>query len=162
MKLLLPEKYWHKFFEIGIFVKGFNGVWETVSGILVLSISKLTLSHWLSVLAEEELLEDPNDPFIHFVTHSLENFSHNTQIFAALYILGHGILNIFLAVQLYKEKKWAYKVAAIAMLVFMIYQVYRISIHHSLILTAITIFDVFFVIITWHEYRYHSGRHELK
>ncbi len=155
MTKLLIQKYWHELFEFGVIIKGFNGVWETISGFLVLFLSKAILSNWLLIVTRNELLEDPHDRLINFLAHALQNFSNDTKTFAALYILAHGLLNIFLAVQLYRDRHWAYLVTIGTTLIFMFYQIYRINIHHSLILTAITIFDAFFIILAWHEYRYH-------
>ena len=140
MKIFVPEKYWHKFFEIGVFVKGFNGIWETLSGLLV--------------------LEDPSDHLINFLAGVLQNFSREAQTFAALYILIHGALNIFLAVQLYRGKKWAYLFVINVTTLFVLYQIYRIGIHHSLLLTILTIIDILFVVVAWHEYRHLYPRGE--
>ncbi len=156
------QKYWHELFEFGVFIKGFNGVWEIVSGFMILFLSKITLTNWFFLIAQNELLEDPRDKFINFLVQTLQNFSSSTQILVALYILTHGLLNIFLAVQLYRDKHWAYLVTIGATLMFMSYQIYRISIHHSLILTIITIFDMFFIILAWHEYKYHRDRLKIK
>ncbi len=153
------QKYWHELFEFGVIIKGFNGVWETISGFLVLVLSKATLSHWFFLVTRNELLEDPNDKFINFLAHALQNFSADAKTFAALYILAHGVLNVFLAIQLYRDRHWAYLVTIGTMIMFMVYQTYRISIHHSLLLTAITIFDGIFILLAWHEYKYHRDRY---
>ncbi len=157
-KLLIRENFWHELFEFGVFIKGLNGIWETVSGFLVLFLSKATFSKWFYLVARNELLEDPNDKFINFLAHALQNLSNDTKTFAALYILIHGLLNIFLAVQLYREKHWAYPVTIGLMLVIASYQVYRVSINHSLILTAITLFDLLFIMLAWREYKYHREK----
>jgi uncharacterized membrane protein len=150
------NKHWHKLFELSIFLKGVNGVWEVSSGVLVLFLSKITLETWFSIVTRYELLEDPNDVLINFLMSAFQNVSNNAQIFAAFYLLLHGLLNIFLTIQLYRNKPWAYLVTIGSVLLLMIYQIYRISIHHSLLLTAITIFDVFFIGLAWHEYKYHQ------
>jgi uncharacterized membrane protein len=146
------ENALHRIFEFGIFIKGFNGVWETISGFFILFLSKATLDNLFYWLAGKELLEDPNDLFIGFLSRFLENLSHNTQIFIAVYILIHGLLNLFLAIQLYRDKIWAYLATISIMIIFIFYQVHRIILHHSVTLTIITIFDILFIILTWHEY----------
>lgn len=159
MLKLSARKFWHDLFEFGILIKGFNGAWETVSGLLVLFLSKATLSSWFSLLiVRNELLEDPHDKFINFLADALQNFSNNTKTFAALYILSHGLLNIFLVIHLRRDKHWAYLVTIGATVMFMLYQIYRISLHHSLILAVITIFDAFFIMLAWHEYKYHRDK----
>ncbi len=158
MESSLREKYWHKFFELGVFLKGFNGIWEMISGLLILFFNKLTFSRWFYLLSRNELLEDPNDRFINFLAAGLQNLTSSAKTFAAIYVLFHGILNIFLAINLYRAKRWAYPVTIGLMLFFMTYQIYRIAIHHSLVLTAITVFDALFVILAWHEYKYHNKK----
>jgi len=103
-----------------------------------------------------ELLEDPNDKIIQYITHTLQNFSNSTKTFAAIYILFHGIINIFLAIKLFQEKLWAYKVSIALTGTFMLYQLYRVASFHSLPLAIITLADFFFIILTWHEYKYKS------
>ena len=152
------QKYWHELFEIAVALKGFNGIWETISGLLFLLVSKATLAGWLTAIFSNELLEDPSDNFIQFLSQALQGLSTNTKTFAALYILFHGLLNIYLAVELYRDRHWAYLVAIGAMLAFIPYQLYRISLHHSLLLAALTLFDGLFIILTWHEYKYHRDR----
>lgn len=153
------QKYWHALFELGVFIKGLNGVWETISGLLILFLSKSTLNNWFLLFTGNELLEDPNDKFINFLAQSLKNLSSETQTFVAIYLLLHGLLNIFLVVQLYRDRHWAYPATIGVIVLFMSYQVYRIIIYHSLILTAITIFDALFIILIWHEYKYHRERY---
>ena len=152
------QKFWHNLFEFSVFMKGINGLWETLSGFSILFLNKTTLTRWFSFFIHKELLEDPRDRFISFLAHALQNFSTDTKIFIAFYMLLHGFLNIFLAIQLYRDRHWAYLVAIGTMSSFLVYQIYRISIHHSLILTAITIFDAFFIFLTWHEYKYHQDQ----
>jgi uncharacterized membrane protein len=146
------ENVLHQIFEFGVVIKGINGVWETLSGLLILFLSKATLDNLFYFLASKEMLEDPNDLFIRFSIKFLENLSHNTQIFIAIYILAHGILNLFLAIQLYRDKIWAYLATVSVMVVFIFYQMHRVLLYHSLVLIIITIFDILFIFLTLHEY----------
>ena len=146
------ENVLHQIFEFGILLKGFNGIWETVSGFFILFLNKETIGKILSFLASGEMLEDPRDFFINFVLRFLENLSHGTQVFIGVYILIHGLLNLFLAISLSRDKIWAYLVTISVMVILMFYQVHRIILHHSITLTIITLFDILFIILTWHEY----------
>lgn len=158
MKKFFVEKNWHRLFELGITLKAFNAVFEIISGTLILFVSKHVFNNVLLRLARGELLEDPRDRFINFLTHSLQNISTHTKIFAALYILSHGLLSLFLVIQLYREKLWAYLVAIGFALLFITYQIYRIDRGHSIGLTIITIYDILFTILTWHEYKYRQSQ----
>ncbi len=156
MKLFVEKNFWRELFKFGVLIKGFNGILETISGLLVLLLSKVTFSYWFYLISRNELLEDPNDRLINFLAQAFKNISSNTKMFAAIYILAHGLLNVFLAIQLFRKRLWAYLFTIGAVLIFMSYQVYRISVHHSVVLTAITIFDALFIILVWHEYKYHK------
>jgi len=72
--------------------------------------------------------------------------------FVAIYLLIHGLLNMFLAIQLYRDRIWAYLVTITITIIFIFYQIHRIILHHSPVLIVVTIFDVLFIILTWHEY----------
>jgi uncharacterized membrane protein len=75
-----------------------------------------------------------------------------TKIFAGLYILAHGLINLFLVWGLVKQKPTAYLVAVGVLLAFIFYQVFRIAFHHSLLLATLTVFDALFVVLIMHEY----------
>lgn len=147
------ETVLYDIFEFGILIKFINGIWEILSGFFILFLSKETINKLFHLLASKELLEDPNDFFINFSSKLLGNLSHDTQIFIAVYILIHGFLNLFLAIQLYKDRIWAYLATITVMIIFIFYQIHRIILHHSTVLIIITVFDVLFIILTWHEYK---------
>lgn len=146
------EKVLHDIFEFGIGLKFINGIWETISGFFILFLSKATLNNLFYFLAGKELLEDPHDLLTNFSLGFLQNLSHSTQVFIAVYILVHGFLNLFLAIQLYRDKIWAYLVTIFVMVIFIFYQIHRIILYHSVVLIVITIFDILFILLTWHEY----------
>jgi uncharacterized membrane protein len=148
------EKVLYQIFEFGILIKFFNSVWEITSGLLILYFGKEAITKVFYFLAGSELLENPHDFIINISFGFLQNLSHGTQIFIVIYLLVHGFMNLFLAVQLYRDKIWAYLATIIIMVVFMFYQIHRIILYHSAILTIITIFDILFIILTWHEYNH--------
>lgn len=150
----LKEKYWHGFFEASIAIKSINGLWETISGAALLFITKASINNTFIALTRTELTEDPQDKFIHFLSFQLQNLSSNTKDFAGFYILTHGVVNIFLAYNLYRKRLWAYLVSIIFVSLSLLYLIYRVSHTHSLILIGIIIFDILFTILTWHEYNY--------
>jgi uncharacterized membrane protein len=155
---ILTQKYWHELFEFGVLLKSINGIWETFSGFIFLFLSKVTLESWFFVVTKHELLEDPKDPFISFLAQTFQNISRDTQLFAAIYLIMHGFLNIFLAIQLQRDKHWAYLATIGFTLLFVVYQIYRINMYHSLFLTVVTIFDLFFAGLAFHEYKYHKEK----
>lgn len=147
------EKILYDIFEVGIGLKFFNGLWELFSGSALLILSKENLGRFFYFLARREFLEDPNDWLVNTIFKFLENISHETKMFAAIYILSHSLLNLFVAIELYKGKIRAYIISMTIMTIMIIYQIHRIILHHSIVLSIITFFDILFIILTWHEYQ---------
>ncbi len=112
--------------------------------------------HLFYIMSRNELFEYPKDDLINFLSQTFDRIPAGAMKFAAVYILIHGVLNIFLVVQLYRERLWAYLVTIGAMIIFIIYQIYRISIYHSRVLTVITVIDVVFIFLAWNEYKLHK------
>jgi uncharacterized membrane protein len=148
------ESVLHGIFEFGILIKFINGIWETASGFLILFLSKEKLGGFFQFLSNKELLEDPDAIFANFFSNFFQNLTHHTQVLIAVYILIHGLLNLFLSIQLYRDKIWAYLVTISIMMALILYQIHRIILYHSPLLITITVFDFLFVALTWHEYRY--------
>jgi uncharacterized membrane protein len=152
--MLFRQKYWHKLFEASVFIKAINGIWETVSGFVLLFISKATIAHAFYGLTKQELGEDHHDKVINVLNRSMEHLTSGTKNFAAMYILVHGLINIFLAYYLYKEKLWAFWVSLGFFGLSIVYLAYRAYNNHSMGLYALILFDVFFLFLTWHEFQY--------
>jgi len=150
----IKEKYWHETFIFAIVIKSFTGITETLSGLVLLFINPVILNAILNRLSRGEQLEDPKDFFLVYAQQYISHLTSGTQIFAGLYILSHGIINLFLVLGLIKEKTWAYLVGIGILFSFMMYQLFRIALHHSLFMEVITVFDVFFIVLIWHEYNY--------
>jgi uncharacterized membrane protein len=150
----LKEKYWHEFFVISICIKTLTGLVETVSGVVLLYMSPAAIMAVFEKLTRNEQLEDPRDFFLAYVHQYMHNINSATQIFAGLYILSHGLINLVLVAGLIKEKTWAYLIAIGVLISFMSYQLFKVAVNHSLPLAVLTVFDPFFVIIIWHEYNY--------
>jgi uncharacterized membrane protein len=150
----LKEKYWHEFFIISMCIKTLTGLVETASGFLLLFLSPAALASMLNRLSRGEQLEDPKDFFLVYAHQYLQHLSALTKNFAGAYILSHGIINLLLVLGLIKEKTWAYLIAIGVLCSFMLYQIFRVAMNHSLLLSALTIFDALFVVVIWHEYNY--------
>ena len=149
----------HKIFQVGIFLKAFNGLWEILAGVLILFTGKI--ASFVAPLVDNELLEDPNDYIANHIQPLLSFFVGNIKAFAVVYLIGHGLINIFLFIFILKNKLWAYKASIGFMSLFIIYQLYKITFSHSIWLSLLTIFDIFMIYLIWHEYNYLKKYHHL-
>jgi uncharacterized membrane protein len=140
-------------FEIGIILKGLDGLLELIGGALLLAVSPATINQIVGILTQHELSEDPRD----FIAAHLLRVSHgligSAIGFAAAYLLLHGIVKVVLVLALLRNKLWAYPWMMAFLVAFIGYQLYRIALHPTLGLSALTLFDALIVWLTWREYQ---------
>ena len=161
MKLSLSEKNWRRFFQLATAIKGIDGVLGMIAGTTLILISTATLNRYFAILVGGELFEKPRDFLINYSYQLLQHLSLTEKTFAGIYILVHGLLNVILVAGLYKEKLWAYWWAIGLVGAFILYLLYRFSQTHSGGTALLMAFDVIFVILAWHEYRYYKGHGKL-
>ncbi|HEX3099968.1 MAG TPA: DUF2127 domain-containing protein [Patescibacteria group bacterium] len=135
--MILKQKHWHTLFEASVVIKAINGTWETISGFALLFISNGFIN---KALASHQTITS--------------HISSGTKDFAGLYILSHGLINIFLAYHLYRNRLWAFWVSMGFFSGSILYLIYRATSQPSLLLFTLIIFDTFFVFLTWHEFQY--------
>jgi uncharacterized membrane protein len=150
----LRQKYWHELFEVGILFKALNSVWETLGGLFLLLTIRGPLAYVFVLLSTSDLLGDRDDILFGLVRSHLMTLSLSTRGFVGIYLLFHGLMNMFLAYNLYRNRLWSYPLSIAFTSLFFCYQLYRLAHTHSLILLTVTIFDVFFILFTYHEYQY--------
>lgn len=154
MNRIFEEKNLHLAFEVTLILKGIFALLEILGGILTYFITQQFLLRLVVAITQEELTEDPRDFVARYLIQSAQDFSLSSQHFASLYLLSHGIIKIFLIIGLLREKFWYYPLAIIMFALFILYQIFRFSVTHSLWLLVITLLDIIVIWLTWHEYRY--------
>ena len=147
----MQENNIRRLFKVSVLLKAANAIAEIVGGTSLLFTGEITKV--VSQMIQREFLEDPRDLVANVVQHYLPYFSGHSQLFAAYYLLSHGIIKIFLAVGLLRDKLWAYPAAIVFFILFILYQVYRYTYAPSSLLIFLTIFDLIVVALTWHEYK---------
>ncbi len=148
----MQEKSIRKIFVVGVILKGMNSVLEILGGILFLWSG--AVSSIISFLITKELIEDPSDFLASHLQRLVPYFTAHSQLYAAFYLLSHGIVKIFLVVGLLRNKLWAYPTSIVFLCLFIVYQVYRFAFTHSLFLFLLTLFDIALIALTWHEYKF--------
>ena len=148
-----PRDPFDRLFEVGIILKGLDGILETIGGLLLLAITPATINRLAAKLTQHELSEDPKD----FIANHLLGYAHGLTgtavTFAALYLLVHGIVKIVLVAALLRNQIWAYPWMIGFLLIFIFYQLYRLVLSITFGLSALTIFDAVIVWLTWREWR---------
>ncbi|GAB3560760.1 DUF2127 domain-containing protein [Arthrobacter alkaliphilus] len=140
-------------FRVSLILKGLDGVLELIGGILLLLIKPEQIGDLVRLLTQHELARDPNDFLANSLVHMSSNLSGSGTLFGAIYLLLHGLIKIVLVWAVLKDQLWAYPWMIAFLLVFIVYQVYRIVVAFSWGLVLLTAFDIFIVWITGREYR---------
>jgi len=142
-----------RLYKLGLWIKGIDGVLEMAGGLFLLFVSQPQLGQLVTFLTQRELTEDPGDWIASHLRDAVNQLSPNTKLFGSMYLLGHGIIKLFLMVGLLRNWPWSYRPAIAFLLVFIGYQVYRMSLHFSLALVLVSLLDAAIVLLVWREYR---------
>jgi uncharacterized membrane protein len=148
-----PRDLLDQTFEVGIILKGLDGVLEVMGGLLLLVVSPATINRVVTSLTQHELSEDPHDFLATHLLQTAHGLTGSAVLFGAVYLLAHGVVKVILVTALLKNQRWAYPWTIAFLGVFIVYQFYRLSLQPSLGLTALTIFDAVIAWLTYREYR---------
>lgn len=151
--MILPDRWLKQGYRIGLFLKGLDGAIETAGGIFLLIIPQAELRGLLTNWATAELTKDPHDIIAAWLTHLDQRLTNGLELFAALYLVIHGLIKIVLAVSLIKEKHWAFPPAIVILLAFIVYQSYQIGHTYSIALSILTLLDIIIVALVIWDYR---------
>lgn len=147
------EKIFHRLFEVGIWIKGIDGLLETVGGILLLVVSLHALNSYIVALAQREIERDSGDLISHVLSHAAHHMTERSKLIAGAYLLGNGVVKVFLATCILRGKLWCYPVAIVVLTIFILLQVGRLGFHFSWPMFAGTMIDGGIILLIWREYR---------
>lgn len=153
-RYLADERRIHVIFLVSLWLKGLFAVAEIVAGVGAFFVPKQFLLSLVLWVTRDEFAEDPHDLVANFLLHGVQHLSVGAQQFAAIYLLAHGVVKFWLIVGLLRERLWYYPTSVVVFALFIVYQLYRYAITHSVWLLAITALDLIVIALTRHEWRY--------
>ena len=130
----------HIAFEIGVILKGLNGLLELIGGSLLLVFPPSAIREFIVHLS--------HNPGI------AQHISLQDERFAAMYLLAHGVVKGVLVYALLRESLWAFPLAIGVFAAFGVYQIYRYVVEPSTWLIALTVLDVAVILLAlaeWHR-----------
>lgn len=146
-------------FQVGLLLKGLDGLLETLGGVLLLVISPDQISHWAERLTQGELSKDPHDFIANHVLDTAHHLSGASLAFGAAYLLSHGLVKLILVEEVWRDRMWAYIGLIVVTSLFVVYQLYRIFlVKFSFSLSLLTVFDFIIIFLTTVEYRRQIAR----
>lgn len=148
-----PRGWLDRLFQIGIALKGLDGVGEIIGGLLLLVVTPSQIRGVVDLLTQGELSEDPQDFVATHLLHTAGDLTGSAVLFGAIYLLVHGVVKVVLVVALLRNRMWAYPWMIGVLVAFIVYQGYRIALQPSAGLIGLTVFDVAVVALTIREWR---------
>lgn len=145
-----PQNLLDKTYEIGIIIKGIDGILELVGGILVLVLSPGAINGITHFLTEHELQEDPHDFIANHILGLSHHLTHGPNYFAAAFLLTHGAVKVFLVTSLLLNRLWAYPWALVVLSLFLVYQIYQLVTRPTFTMAFLSVLDA---VIIWLIYR---------
>jgi len=149
----MKERKWHEFFELGILVKGIDGILQLIGGAALLFVSSADINTIALFFIRGELSEDPKDFLANLFLNATQSVIR-MQTFAGILLIVHGAVKIFLVAGLVRNKLWAYPASIMIFGGFVLYQFYQLSTGYSLFLWIVTIIDILVIALIVHEYRH--------
>ncbi|MDA3840452.1 MAG: DUF2127 domain-containing protein [Patescibacteria group bacterium] len=146
------EKLFHNLFLIGIFIKGLDGVLETIGGVFLIFLKTDFIVKLVKITFNHELVQDPTDFVANYIVKYSQSISIDTLSFVSIYLIIHGVIKLSLFIGLWQKRIWVYPVAGVILFLFSSYQFVRILHTHSFVLTFLTLVDVSIIVLLRFEY----------
>ncbi|MCX7008258.1 MAG: DUF2127 domain-containing protein [Kiritimatiellaeota bacterium] len=142
----------HMLFLISVWIKGLAGLLETLTGVICFFVKPETLMMLIISLTAPELTADRDDWFANLIVRLLDSISERTLLFAAAYLILHGVLKLLLVAGLLRGRLWVFPLSLVFLGTFIVYQVYRYTHTHALSLIFLTVMDLIVMFLVWREY----------
>jgi uncharacterized membrane protein len=142
-------------FLVAVAIKGLDGLIETTAGVLVAIAGTLQLYLFLLWITAPELDIRPASGAAHLIRHGALGLAQSTSRFIVVWLLGHGIVKLALAIELLRGKAWIFPVAVAVLAAFVGYMAYRLAGHWSPWLFAFALLDTITIALVLNEWRAH-------
>lgn len=144
-----------RWFKILAAVKAFDGLVESITGVVLLAIPAAQIKGAIATLAINEIQEGKRAFIAHYVLTLDQRLNVHIQLFAAIYLLAHGLIKLGLATALLKRAYQFFPYAIGFLLVFVGYQSYLVGYNRSWLLAGLTLFDLGLAGLTYSEWQRH-------
>lgn len=152
MEWFKPKTLLDKTYEVGIILKGIDGVLELIGAAALLFIPGHyfhAFSHWITELEAGS----SHQGFIStHITRFGEELANGRHVFAILFLLTHGLVKVVLVVCLLRNKLWAYPFGLVALTLFLVYQLYEMAIRPTFGMGFLTVLDAIIIWLVWREW----------
>jgi len=153
MAFFKPTTLLDKFYEVGILIKGVDGLVELLSGLVLLVIPKHYILSITYTLTRGELAQDPHDFFATHLAHAGAHLAEGHNAFVVAFLLIHGAVKVGLVTALLLNKIWAYPVGIVLLGLLLVYQVYELATKPTFGMAFLSVLDAVIVWLVWREWQ---------
>jgi uncharacterized membrane protein len=150
----LPTRRWiDRIFILSMWIKGIDGFFEVIGGLLLLITTPDFLHRLTNLLVAGELGEDSTD----IIARTIQKLGHElgaAYLVSAAYLLTHGVVKLVIVTYLLRRNLRVYPWALAFLSLFAVYQGYLTLNNFSLLFLLLTLFDGLVVALVWYEYRH--------
>ena len=139
----------YEFFLWSVLLKGAISVAEIIGGIALFFIP----ADFIVQGALLVLNNIPSGSLQNSLMSEVAKYTTGAVTFVALYLISRGLIKAVLIFALLKNKLWAYPSSLFVLTAFVVYQVYQVLHDHSLLLVAVTLFDLVVMYFIYREWR---------
>ena len=147
------KKLLHQLFEISVILKGVYGLTEIVLGTIILFFNRHIVTHFLLYFVQGELNENPRNWIANHLLQLSSHITTSSELFMASYFLVYGVIKLVLVYGLLKEEEWSFPTAIGFMTLFGVYEIYRFTHTHSVVLLFLIVLDFITIYLVWHEWK---------
>jgi uncharacterized membrane protein len=140
-------------FLIGLVLKGVDGLVELIAAVPLALLSHGQITSLARVVTAGELREDPHDLIANLVLHGATTITSGTAVFAAVYLLVHGVVKLGIVIALVIGARRIYPWAIAALVAFVVFQIVEMVLHPSVGVGLLTVLDAVIIGLTWREWR---------
>lgn len=139
-------------FRIGMLWRIGYGSLRLLLGIALLKVVGSPIAELIHTLMGHELTEDPTDFLYRLVEVLFSHHSFHVTYFLAFYFIFWGLVDIILSINLLKGRLWAFPLSLYLISTFIVYEVFRFTHTHSMVLLSIILVDIVVFALIYKEY----------
>jgi uncharacterized membrane protein len=149
-----------KAFHLSLLLKGLNGLLEILGGLLLLVVRPEQINDFAHHLTDAVLARDPDSFWANHFMDWANGIGEGSLLFGAIYLLSHGIVKLFVVIEVWRNRSWAYPLLIVVIGLFVVYQLYYLIFQKVTFgMIFLTVFDLVVIYLTVVEYRRHKARH---
>lgn len=148
-----PTTWTDRLFRLAVLLKGLDGASQLVTGIVLLFIPPRAITHLVQLAVTRDLFGNPAGSLAMRLQTAVQSFTGgSTRTFVIVYLLVHAVIKLGLVVALLRKIAPAYPIAAVALGLFVVFEVLRAVRTHSVILPIFAALDVLIILVVIREY----------